>query len=145
MIISDLTNLHYLQPDPKCQGYIWNVTCQAYFFLFSFLTNTIHVVTHSQIDDFVQNIKIMFRGRVRYSAIYIKQNMYVSFNTFTYSMEYVCTKSQCMLYILIVMICLKNLVVFLFIGYSLQITKTAFRRMEALQWTYLVQPRWMLF
>ena len=43
-------------------------------------------------------------------------------------MEYVCYKSQCMLYILIVMICLKNLVVFLFIGYSLQITKTAFRR-----------------
>lgn len=86
----------------------------------------------SQIDDFVQNIKIMFRGLD--SAIYIKQNMSVLINLHTVWNMFVI--NECMLYILIVMICLKNLVVFLFIGYSLQITKTALRRMGVWQWTY---------
>ena len=86
----------------------------------------------SQIHDFVQNIKIMFRGLD--SAISIKQNMSVLIHLHTIWNMFVI--NECMLYILIVMICLKNLMVFLFIGYSLQITKTAFRRMEALQWTY---------
>lgn len=50
----------------------------------------------SQIDDFVQNIKIMFRGLD--SAIYIKQNMSVLINLHTVWNMFVIKVSVCFIF-----------------------------------------------